>query len=135
MLRFPLPTFPMAASGDAPGPGDTVTYTYVVTNTGNVALTITATDDRLGSMGTLAGALPAGSVRSATIPYVVQQSDPVGPLVNTVTVTGAFEAQSVVVSDTFSITIGNPTNLPEGEQPTQQGMQIFLPRLSNSKEE
>ncbi len=50
----------------APGPnlpvGSAVTWTYVITNTGDVALAnIVVTDDRLGSIGTISSLAPAAS--------------------------------------------------------------------------
>jgi hypothetical protein len=50
-------------------------------------------------------------------------------LVNIVTVTGTDSlSSSVVVTDTATLTIGTPTNLPAEEQPTQQ-REMWLPRV------
>ena len=53
-------------------PGDTITYTYTVTNTGNVELVgIVVTDDRLGTIGTISSLGPGASVtltRGVTAP-------------------------------------------------------------------
>src|SRR5207244_790236 len=47
--------------------GSTVTWTYNVTNTGNVALTnVTITDDKVGFICTLSGTLAAGGTGSCT---------------------------------------------------------------------
>jgi uncharacterized repeat protein (TIGR01451 family) len=68
--------------------GDTIAYTYRVTNTGNVSLNIVAVDDPLGSVALDASSLAPDAAASGTLTYTVQQGDPLGPLSNTVTVTG-----------------------------------------------
>jgi uncharacterized repeat protein (TIGR01451 family) len=116
--------------------GDTITYTYRITNTGNVTFTaITADDDPLGTVAGLAGELVPNGTRTATRTYVVQESDLPGPLVNTVLVTGTVSANAIfIASDSVSITLSGPTNLPEGEQPQQRQMEIYLPRVETGKE-
>jgi len=69
--------------------GDTITYTYTVTNTGKVTLTdVSATDDVLGAVVLGATALGPGESTSGTLSYTVQESDLPWPLVNSVTVVG-----------------------------------------------
>jgi uncharacterized repeat protein (TIGR01451 family) len=69
--------------------GETITYTYRVTNTGGVTLTgIVADDDRLGAIGLDSTTLEPGQFTTGTATHTVQESDLPGPLVNTVTVTG-----------------------------------------------
>jgi uncharacterized repeat protein (TIGR01451 family) len=69
--------------------GHTITYTYRVTNTGNVLLrAITAVDDRLGAVTLGATSLPHGQSTGGTLSYTVQESDLPGPLVNGVVATG-----------------------------------------------
>ena len=88
--------------------GEVITYTYRITNTGNVTLTtITASDDKLGAVAGLAGALAPGGTRTAMLTYTALPGD-VGTLVNTVTVTGTDGlGGSVVAADTFSVVVGN----------------------------
>jgi uncharacterized repeat protein (TIGR01451 family) len=70
--------------------GQTITYTYRVTNTGSVTLTnISAEDDRLGATSLLTTTLAPGASTSGTATYLVQESDLPGPLANTVLVTGS----------------------------------------------
>jgi uncharacterized repeat protein (TIGR01451 family) len=87
--------------------GETVTYTYRITNTGNMTLTtVMADDDLLGEVPGLTGPLAPNATRNVTLDYLVQESDLPGPLANTVTVTGTDElANSIVVTDFVSITV------------------------------
>ncbi len=69
--------------------GQTITYTYRVTNTGNLTLTgITGSDDKLGGVTFSPTTLGPHQSASGTLTYAVQASDLPGPLVNTVTVSG-----------------------------------------------
>ncbi len=70
--------------------GDTVTYTYVITNTGSVPLSdITLTDDKIGTITLPATTLAAGQSMSVTATYVVTAADAVSPpLVNVATAAG-----------------------------------------------
>lgn len=73
--------------------GDVVTYTFVVTNTGNVGLTnVTLSDPSLS--GTVAGtpiaSLPAGGTRTLTATRTLTQAHiNAGQLVNTATISGS----------------------------------------------
>ncbi|MCL4860262.1 MAG: fibronectin type III domain-containing protein [Caldilineaceae bacterium] len=88
--------------------GGVIQYTYHVTNTGNVALTLQVVDDKLGPVtlsllpgGTVmlpATSLPAGREASGARSYTVKASDLPGPLVNTVVVTGASPSGQVVTA-------------------------------------
>ncbi|MEJ2558365.1 MAG: PKD domain-containing protein, partial [Anaerolineae bacterium] len=70
--------------------GQTITYTYRVTNTGSITLTnISAEDDRLGAISLLTTTLAPGASTTGTVTYLVQESDLPGPLDNTVLVTGS----------------------------------------------
>jgi hypothetical protein len=67
--------------------GDRILYTYRITNTGPLALTVTeANDDHAGAVAGLLGVLAPGATRSASARYVVQPGDFPGPLVNEVVV-------------------------------------------------
>lgn len=73
--------------------GDTVRYTYTVTNTGEATLfNVTAIDDRLGDITLSRTTLTPGQSTTGTASAVVQESDLPGPLTNTVTVQGMSEA-------------------------------------------
>jgi hypothetical protein len=87
------------ASVDTAHVGETITYTYTVTNTGDVTLTdVKANDNRRGAIGLGTTALAPGDITTGTATYVVQGGDWPGPLVNTVTVTGTSLAHDVVTA-------------------------------------
>jgi len=90
-------------------PGEVVTYTYTVTNAGEVTLiAIELVDDRLGAVPLDRDRLAAGETTTATAVATVAESDLPGPLVNTATVAaqdeigtpvGAVATASVQLSD------------------------------------
>lgn len=109
--------------------GDTITYTFAVTNTGTLNFVdIDAVDSRLGRISGLEVALPAGASRTASVTYVVQATDPVGPLSNTVTVTGTTADGIATSTATAVVIIGAPTDLPVSEQPNQ-AVELYLPSI------
>lgn len=76
-------------------PNALVTWTYVVTNTGNMTLTLALTDDRISTAGAfcapvaLGGQLGAGRVTTCTLPGTAQVAQTVaGIYSNTAVVTG-----------------------------------------------
>ena len=85
--------------------GDTILYTYQITNTGNVPLSaIHGDDDRLGPIDGLMGSLPVGHSRIATATYTIQPNDLPGPLVNIVTVSG-LDPNYHVITTTATATV------------------------------
>ena len=95
------------ASAASAAVGETITYTYRVTNTGDVTLSnLTATDDKLGSVTLGAASLAPGASTSAILTYTVSEGDLPGPLVNTVTVTGTPPAGAPVsATDSASVNV------------------------------
>jgi uncharacterized repeat protein (TIGR01451 family) len=85
-------------------PGDTVTYTYVVTNTGDTTLfDISVDDDVIGHIGDIASLDPAASV-TLTKDWVLPKNPPV--VTNVGTATGTDElGTSVSASDDANVTI------------------------------
>ncbi|MGZ4127955.1 MAG: DUF7507 domain-containing protein, partial [Actinomycetota bacterium] len=85
-------------------PGDTVTYTYVVKNTGDVTLTnVTVTDDKLG---TIATGLTLDPGESVTLHKTVKLPNAAGLLVNVGTATGTDTlGKKVSAQDNASVTI------------------------------
>ena len=71
------PSILVAKSGpDSAIPGQTVTYSFKVTNTGDVNLTnVTVKDDKLGDVGTIA-ALAVGESQTLTKDFVVPAATP-----------------------------------------------------------
>ena len=96
-------------------PGDTVTYNYVVTNTGAVTLTgIVLNDDVLGPITLSAITLGPNESASGTMTYTVQAGD-TSPIVNTATVTGTAtvgnETKDVTDQDDATVNIVLPASL------------------------
>jgi uncharacterized repeat protein (TIGR01451 family) len=76
--------------------GETITFTYVVTNDGEVILNeIMAVDDFLGPVTLDATSLEPGESTSGALSYTLQESD-IGILVTTVAATGRSAAGAVV---------------------------------------
>jgi uncharacterized repeat protein (TIGR01451 family) len=99
------------ANVDSAAVGDTITYTYTITNTGFVALSsVSALDDLLGPVTLGTTSLGVGATVTGTLSYVVQDSDLPGPIVNTVDVTGTPPSgPNVIASDSASVSLpGNP---------------------------
>ena len=69
--------------------GETITYTFQVTNTGNTDLSgIILADDLLGLVSLSQTTLAPGEGTTGTLTYTVMKSDLPGPIANTVIVTG-----------------------------------------------
>jgi len=69
--------------------GQTITYTYTVTNCGDVTLTgITVTDNKLGTITLGKTTLSPDGSTTGTKTYTVVEGDLPGPIVNTATATG-----------------------------------------------
>ena len=77
------------ASIDVANVGESIDYSYRITNTGNVTLTnVMASDDKLGVITLGATALAPGASTTGAKSAIVQAGELPGPLVNTVVVTG-----------------------------------------------
>jgi hypothetical protein len=69
--------------------GDTVTYTYIVTNTSGTTLNnIVLTDDKLGKVALPVTSLAAGAVTTGTAQYTVKLADAGSTITNVATVVG-----------------------------------------------
>ena len=96
---------------DANGPdaGDTVTYTFKVTNTGNMGLNpVTVADAKVGAVTCPSGSLAVGaSINCTAAAYVLTQADVnAGKVDNSATATGkASNGVSVTSTDTATVTI------------------------------
>lgn len=78
--------------------GETIVYTYLITNSGGLTFTtIAATDDQLGTVTLNKSSLALGEVATGQLTYTVSASDVPGTLNNTVTVTGTPVVGSHVV--------------------------------------
>jgi hypothetical protein len=103
-----------------------------------VTLTTVTAQDTLNRVGILAavpelgGELAPSATRTAIVTYVTQQADTAAPLVNTLTVTGTEQfGESITSTASTTVVVGQPTNLPEEEQPQQQNNSLYLPRLDD----
>ena len=86
--------------------GGSVTYTYVVTNTGDVALTVNLVDDVAGTIVT-GYSLPAGA--SATFTKTVTLTTPEPSVTNTATATGTTgEGATVTATATATVQVIHP---------------------------
>ena len=69
--------------------GQTVTYTYRITNSGSVSLTdLAAWDDKLGTLDLGLADMEPDAATTVTLTYTIRTVDLPGPLTNTVTVSG-----------------------------------------------
>ena len=114
---------------DGSVPGESVTYSFVITNTGNVTLTnVTVTDALAGVVltgGPIPSLAPAGiDTTTYTAEYVIDQADiDRGTVVNDATVTGTFFDQvagvpgTVDASDSETANVANVEALPEPYPP------------------
>jgi hypothetical protein len=98
----PAITIDKTASNETPHVGDTVTFTYVVTNTGDTTLyNVVVTDDILGVIGDPVASLDPGHTATVTKSVVVDEGT---PLTNVGTATGK-DILDKQVSDTDPATI------------------------------
>ncbi|MDE2383508.1 MAG: DUF11 domain-containing protein [Alphaproteobacteria bacterium] len=95
--------------------GDTVTYSFTVSNLGNQPLDpVTVSDAKLGTVSCPAGALqPGASVACTAAPYAITQADmDAGSLSNTATATGTAPGGIKVTDDSDPVTAGPSANAP-----------------------
>lgn len=87
--------------------GDAITYTYFVTNVGNVSLTnLTALDTPLGPIPLDKNNLAPGHSASGILTYTISEADLPGPTTNTVVVTGTSLSNKIVTATTIiSVTL------------------------------
>ena len=82
--------------------GDTVAYTFLVTNTGNVTITgLSISDAKVGSVSCPATSLAPGASTTCTAAYALTQADVnAGTVSNTATANGTTTAGAVSATDT-----------------------------------
>jgi uncharacterized repeat protein (TIGR01451 family) len=117
------------ASPDSLNPGQTVTFTYVVTNIGDTELTdIAVTDDVLGDIGTIDSLQPGESATLTKDQVVADDS----PRTNIGTACGEDQLGLVVCDDEdATITIVLPAG-PEPRLPTTGARMLFLMALATA---
>ncbi|KAF5436878.1 protein of unknown function DUF11 [Candidatus Methanophagaceae archaeon] len=85
--------------------GDTVTYCFNVTNTGDVTLTnITVMDDKYGAVSLGTAALGPGNSTGGTLTHLVTESE-IPKVINNATVTGNYSGGTVTDNDSCTIDI------------------------------
>jgi len=116
-LLMPVSTASVSAQGElsisksadltSAAVGDTITYTYTVSNSDNVTIeNISLLDDKIGPID-LGGqtSLGAGENITATATYAVTISDLPGPIVNTAEVTGIAPDGTLVSAKTDPVSV------------------------------
>ncbi|MDP2774641.1 MAG: hypothetical protein Q8O61_13900, partial [Nocardioides sp.] len=93
--------------GNGHDAGDTITYSFEVTNTGNVTLDpVTVTDPKVGPVSCTGGALAPGASRTCSPKtYTLTQADiEAGEIRNTATATGTLPGGGTVTDDDSTLT-------------------------------
>jgi uncharacterized repeat protein (TIGR01451 family) len=92
-------------------PHETVTYTYTITNTGNVTISqLELVDSIFGAVTLSTAVLLPGESTAAQYIYEVTVQDLPGPLVNTATVTGRDPLGKEVSSNTGPVSVSLTVN-------------------------
>ncbi len=112
VVLHPSITVDKSVSPDTAAVGDTVTYSYLVTNTGDTVLTnVNLVDDKLGPIASWPS-IPAGGTETVDKTYVVAQGD-VPEVTNVAKVTATTPCQTEV-SDEESATLQVTGGVPAG---------------------
>jgi hypothetical protein len=86
--------------------GETITYTYTVSNTDNFTIeNISLVDDKIGAISLTDTTLAPGESTNATATYAVTISDLPGPIINTATVTGTDPDGTLISATTANVSI------------------------------
>ena len=102
--------------------GDTIDYTFIVTNTGNVPLTsVGVNDPKVGAVSCPAGPLAPGAQRTCTATYMLTQADVnAGVVDNTATASGT-PPTGPPVTDDDSTSTPDPPRRPAIDLDKQAG--------------
>jgi uncharacterized repeat protein (TIGR01451 family) len=109
-----VPELAVAATPDTTSAevGDTIRYTYRVTNNGNTLLNpVVVTDNTFGAIGLDTNNLAPGEVATGTYTHAVTRDDLPGPLTTTVTATGTPPlGEAVGATASTAVTISDPAD-------------------------
>jgi uncharacterized repeat protein (TIGR01451 family) len=109
----PAITITKTANVETASVGETITYTYRVTNTGNVSLTnLVASDTPLGVISLNKNSLAPDQSATGTLTYTIVEDNLPGPLTNTAIVTG-ISFNSLKITTTTSISVALLENSSE----------------------
>ncbi len=94
---------------------DNITYTYIITNTGNTVLSgLALTDSKLGTIALSTTTLAAGANTTATKVYKILASDLPGPLTNTATVAAKDPSGTEVSATSSAVSVTLTSTAPTG---------------------
>ncbi|MBU1050026.1 DUF11 domain-containing protein, partial [Candidatus Bipolaricaulota bacterium] len=112
-----------ANSNGYPDAGEAITYSYVVTNVGNVALTgITVVDDKLGAISLSAVTLAPGSQATGQKTHTLTQTEiESGTLTNVAT---ADSVESPPATDTVTVTLSHHPLIAITKQSSHPALQV-----------
>jgi len=92
-------------------PHQTITYTYTVTNNGDVTINnLALTDDKLGTISLSGSSLAPGESMTATASYTVTTTDLPDPIINTATVTGTGSNGQAISVNSDPVSVSLSTN-------------------------
>ena len=95
-----------AADPSPAAPNETVTYTYIITNNGNVTIDdLSLQDDKLGAISLADTTLAPGESAIAAATYAITISDLPGPIINAATVTGTDRDGMLVSATTEPVSV------------------------------
>jgi uncharacterized repeat protein (TIGR01451 family) len=108
-------TLTKSANVNTASVGQTITYTYHVTNSGAVTITgLTGRDDTVGAVTFSPPTIAPGQDAAGALTYTVQSGDLPGPLVNRVTVTGTTTISPfIILTRTAVATLNLQSNITE----------------------
>ncbi|MEJ9222075.1 hypothetical protein P4H46_28205 [Paenibacillus glucanolyticus] len=101
----PVPAISLTKTPDVVNalPGDTITYTVIVTNSGNIPLTSVGVSDDLLGLSTVIPSLAVGQSQSFTLTFVVPPGTPIGTVITNVS--SAISDQTEAVQATANVLI------------------------------
>jgi hypothetical protein len=87
--------------------GDSIPYSYVVTNTGNITVHgVSVSDNKIASVSCPSGNVDPGNSVTCTASYTVTQADvDAGSVTNTATASATSSGNSTVTSNSSSVTV------------------------------
>jgi uncharacterized repeat protein (TIGR01451 family) len=118
--------------------GEEITYTYHITNTGNITLTsVSARDDLLGTIN-VSSTLAMSESMMITETYIVTEDDLPGPIINTIAVSGTWsyagDTGMVSASDTASVILSQAPVAEDDTASTTQDTPVNIDVLDNDND-